>query len=79
MPRQNLAAGRVGGHCRRARDRSPDAEGEGRVTPKGLRPVARDVAHDVASCPADAQEQCSSADRSAAGIVLPCRDTAGQD
>jgi hypothetical protein len=49
------------------------------VTPKGPRPVARDGAHDVASCPADAQEQCSNTGRRAAGIVLPCRDTAGQD
>ena len=70
MPSQLLAAGRVGGHRGRARDRSPDAEGERRVTPKGQRPVAGDVADDAASCPADAQEQCSSADRGAAGIVL---------
>jgi hypothetical protein len=79
VPSQLLSAGWLGGHRGRARDRSPHAESQRRVTPKGLHPVARDVAHDVASCPADAQEQCSSADRSAAGIVLPCRDTAGQD
>jgi hypothetical protein len=79
VPSELLSAGRLGGHRGRARDRSPHAESQRRVTPKGLRPVAGDVAHDVASCPADAQEQCSSADRGAPGIVLACQDTAGQD
>jgi hypothetical protein len=74
-----LSAGRLGGHRGRARDRSPHAESQRRVTPKGQRPVAGDVADDVASCPAEAQVQCSSADRDAAGIVLACLDTAGQD
>jgi hypothetical protein len=79
VPSELLSAGRLGGHRGRARDRSPHAESQRRVTPKRQRPVAGDVADDVASSPANAQEQCSGADRGAAGIVLACQDNTRQD
>ena len=75
VPSELLSAGRLGGHRGGARDRSPHAESQRRVTPKGLRPVAGEVAHDVASCPADAQEQCSSADRGPARRQAAGRST----
>lgn len=40
VPSQLLSAGRLGGHRRRARDRSPDAEGEPGASPKASAPVA---------------------------------------
>jgi hypothetical protein len=79
VPSELLSAGRLGGHRGRARDRSPHAESQRRVTPKRQRPVAGDVADDVASSPANAQEQCSGADLGATGIVLACQDNTRQD
>jgi hypothetical protein len=40
VPSELLSAGRLGGHRRRSRDRSPDAEGEPGASPKASAPVA---------------------------------------